>query len=163
MRQADATRAEIAARYYAGNAEALSIRYENIAFEVVHSDLLPLIAGRTGSALDVGAGSGRDAAWLFRNGWDVTAVEPSRALLAQARRIHSATSVRWVCDKLPALSTIISTPTTHFDLILLSAVWMHVDPNEAPAAVETITAWFGQLIVQEWRFGCSPGIFRCGS
>jgi SAM-dependent methyltransferase len=115
----------------------LAIKYENLSFEEIHLDLLPLIEGRTGRALDVGAGSGRDAAWLSKQGWMVTAVEPSEALLKHAKIIHSDSPIRWLADGLPELHKA-RLGSESFDLILLSAVWMHVDPEDTQTAVKTV-------------------------
>ena len=49
-------------------------------------NLLPRPPGR---ALDVGAGTGRDAAWLARLGFQVVAVEPSGVLRGHAIGIVS--------------------------------------------------------------------------
>jgi SAM-dependent methyltransferase len=133
----DAQRGSIAAEYYARNFLELSLRYEQTAFENIHADLLPLLKGTNGRALDIGAGSGRDAAWLAGRGWKVVAADPSEAMLSEARRLHPNVSVHWVRDKLPDL-TMISAEPTAFDLILLSAVWMHVAPSDRAAAVATI-------------------------
>ncbi|MCY4198668.1 MAG: methyltransferase domain-containing protein [Gammaproteobacteria bacterium] len=62
---------------YERDAEALAERYERIEFERVHCEVLELLPKAGASVLDVGAGSGRDAAWFAANGYQVTAVEPS--------------------------------------------------------------------------------------
>ena len=54
--------------------------------------------------LDVGAGTGRDAAWLARLGHEVVAVEPSAAMRAEAERRHPAARIRWIDDRLPGLA-----------------------------------------------------------
>ena len=116
--------------WYDRNAEALSNRYESLKFEEVHGwllDLLPTIPH--GFALDIGAGSGRDAAWLASQGFSVWAVEPSRRLREQGQLCHRNPAIRWLDDSLPGLSKV-RAEEQRFDLILLSAVWMHIPPQE---------------------------------
>ena len=49
-------------------------RYEALEFPDVHGALLALLPSPEGAlALDVGAGSGRDAAWLAEQGFQVVA------------------------------------------------------------------------------------------
>jgi hypothetical protein len=62
-----------------------------------------------GAALDVGFGSGRDAAWLARSGWRAVAVEPVEALLAGARRLHGERGIYWLDDSLPCLERVQAT------------------------------------------------------
>jgi SAM-dependent methyltransferase len=134
-----------AERYYEERSEVLLRKYEQVGFEAVHSDLLGLIAGQTGSALDVGCGSGRDAAWLARHRWRVTAVDPSIAMLEGAKRIHRSLRIRWIKDGLPKLEKVVSLGTA-YDLVLLSAVWMHIPENrqaESAATVARLTAHGG--------------------
>ena len=50
-----------------------------------------------GRALDLAAGEGRNAIWLARRGWDVTAADFSQVALDRGRRIAGETTVRWVC------------------------------------------------------------------
>jgi len=137
MQPDKAVKADISARYYTDNADLLSVKYERVTFEEIHPDLVRVLDDRTGNALDIGAGSGRDAAWLSKHGWSVTAVEPSMALLCRAKRRHSDVQIRWVRDSLPNLSAIhpIAGP---FDLILLSAVWMHIDPKQETIAISRL-------------------------
>lgn len=51
-----------------------------------------------GRALDIAAGEGRNAIWLARRGWDVTAVDFSEVALDKARRLAARAGVRvdWV-------------------------------------------------------------------
>ncbi|NVJ63025.1 MAG: hypothetical protein HWD84_02230, partial [Flavobacteriaceae bacterium] len=53
--------------YYSKNAETLSQQYNSIGFEKVHRDWISEIPEK-GFALDVGAGSGRDARYLAAKG-----------------------------------------------------------------------------------------------
>ncbi|RUT67608.1 SAM-dependent methyltransferase, partial [Flavobacterium cupreum] len=62
--------------HYEQNAQELVDRYESLSFEHVHADLLDLLPAPGATILDVGAGSGRDAAWFAARGYDVVAVEP---------------------------------------------------------------------------------------
>ncbi|UHC17813.1 methyltransferase domain-containing protein [Methylobacterium currus] len=112
--------AAFTARYEAVSAGALWGRLQN---------LLPSGAGRL--ALDVGAGSGRDAAWLVGLGFEVVAAEPAAGMRAEGRRLHP--ELRWIDDRLPAL-TAVHRLGLSYDLVLLSAVWMHLPPGERPRA-----------------------------
>src|SRR5690606_32527632 len=61
---------------YHAKASVLAARYEAVAAETVHAALLSFLPQGAGLlALDVGAGSGRDAAWLAGLGYEVVAVE----------------------------------------------------------------------------------------
>ena len=50
-----------------------------------------------GRALDLAAGEGRNAIWLARRGWDVTAVDFSQAGLDKGRRLAGELAIEWVC------------------------------------------------------------------
>ena len=59
----------------------------------------------TGRALDVGCGSGRDAVYLAKQGWSVTAVDSVDKALASARRraAEEGVEVQWVKGDVAAL------------------------------------------------------------
>ncbi len=116
-----------AARYYSQHADELLARYKGVSFEAVHADLMPYLPPHPGQALDVGAGSGRDATWLANRGWSVVAVEPCTALRDGGRRLHPDANILWLDDTFPDLSATRRT-RRRFELLLLSAVWMHVAP-----------------------------------
>lgn len=113
--------------HYEQHASRLVEQYESLSFQEVHASLLDLLPPPGGTVLDIGAGSGRDAAWFAANGYDVVAVEPSDAMLAHARKLHPSTRIHWVSDSLPDLANVRRLGLS-FDLILLSAVWMHIPP-----------------------------------
>lgn len=123
---------------YNRNAQKYFNQYQSLTFEQVHSDWLPLLEKTSGLALDVGAGSGRDALALAERGWDVVAVEPAAELrrLGEAATIHQ--SIQWVDDSVPDLSEIRKL-SYRFDLILVSAVWMHVAPSSRERAFRILT------------------------
>lgn len=126
-----------AARYYSQHADELLERYERVTFEAVHADLIPYLPKLPGIAVDVGAGSGRDAAWLAARGWTVVAVEPSKLLRENGYRLHPEARIEWIDDALPHLPRTLKLKQK-FDLILLSAVWMHVPPASQEAALAAL-------------------------
>jgi len=113
-------------------------QYEQLDPESVHAaflDSLPDGADRL--ALDIGAGSGRDAAWLRRKGFEVVAVEPAPGMRLAGRSLHPDPLIRWMDDRLPSLAA------THrlglaFDVILLSGVLMHVPPSDRARAFRKV-------------------------
>ena len=76
-------------------------KYESLAFETVQADVLDLIPQKPGAILDVGTGSGRDASWFARKGWDVVALDAAAKMLDQAKLIHPEPQIRWEHDRLP--------------------------------------------------------------
>ncbi|MFE2872001.1 MULTISPECIES: class I SAM-dependent methyltransferase [unclassified Embleya] len=111
---------------YGPDAEALARRYTSTTFEAVHASILPWLPSSPGRVLDIGAGSGRDAAALARRGHHVVAVEPTDELRRIGRRSHPGVDIEWVDDALPALARV----RGRYDLVLMSAVWMHLDEAE---------------------------------
>jgi SAM-dependent methyltransferase len=90
-----------AVNWYDDRAGELAQRYEAVAAEKVHAWVVPSLPTSPALILDVGAGSGRDAAWLISRGFEVVAVEPSAGMLAEAQRLHPSPSIRWLSDSLP--------------------------------------------------------------
>ena len=123
--------------HYDQNAEQLVSQYESLTFEHVHPALLDLLPAPGATILDVGAGSGRDAAWFAAKGYDVVAIEPSEAMRSLARQRHPSPRIHWIADSLPDLAQVRRLGLT-FDLILLSAVWMHVPPTSRQRALRKL-------------------------
>jgi len=142
---------------YAEQADTLAAQYESVSFEEVHAPVLHLLPGPPGRALDIGAGTGRDAAALAARGFSVVAVEPTAALRAHGARIHAGQPIIWLDDGLPDLA-VLAGRAERFDLILLTAVWMHLDEAERERAMARLAALAqaGARIVMTLRHGPVP-------
>lgn len=92
---------------YDADAARFANQFESLSPAEVHDGYLDLIPRpRDGTALDVGAGSGRDAAWLASHGYTVTAVEPAQAMRLEGQRRHPEEAIRWLDDRLPGLTQV---------------------------------------------------------
>src|SRR5580658_9586367 len=80
---------------YASEAEALIKQYESISFDQVHREVLHLLPRAPCRVVDIGAGTGRDAAGFAALGHAVLAVEPTAALRARAMEIHPSPLIEW--------------------------------------------------------------------
>ncbi|WP_457809104.1 HNH endonuclease domain-containing protein [Kushneria sp. EE4] len=142
---------------YSENAERFFAQYQQLNFDEVHGDWLHHLPERAGLALDMGAGSGRDAAALAQRGWEVLAVEPAAGLRTLGEESTAGLSVQWLDDALPGLNQV-RTLGYRFELILVSAVWMHLPVGEQQRAFRVLTdllAPSGVLVIT-LRHGPSP-------
>ena len=116
-------------KFYDDNAERLFNDYVSLSFYDIFQDVAVFFSNSITTVLDVGAGSGRDAAALADMGFYVTAVEPSERMRTLASSRYKSEKISWVNDSLPLLREVIKNQQT-FDLILISAVWMHLSVQE---------------------------------
>lgn len=122
---------------YEQEAPELLQRYELMPFDKAHASRLDLIPPAPIRVLDIGAGTGRDAAWFAARGDSVTAIEPTRAMREGAIALHPAPNIRWIDDSLPALTSV---QGEAFDLVWMSAVWMHFDADERACMMPNVAA-----------------------
>jgi SAM-dependent methyltransferase len=122
---------------YAEQAHVLIAQYESVPFLDKHAAILHLIPGAPCRVLDVGAGTGADAAWLAGRGHQVVAVEPTRELREPGMALHASSVIEWGDDGLPDLDVITRSGRT-FDRIMLTAVWMHLDERERRRAMPVL-------------------------
>jgi len=142
---------------YGNRAADLAAQYESITFEDVHRDVLHLFPDEPGHVLDIGAGSGRDAAALALRGHWVVAVEPTQELRAEGQRLHPLATLQWLDDQLPELLAVRDLGR-RFDVILLTAVWMHLDTAERETAMHAVALLLqvGGIVVMSLRHGPVP-------
>jgi 2-polyprenyl-3-methyl-5-hydroxy-6-metoxy-1,4-benzoquinol methylase len=89
-----------------------------------------------GTAIDVGAGEGRNAVWLASRGWSVTAVDFSRVGLDKADQLASEHSVE--------VSTVCAdattwTPAAPVDLVVLS--YLQLPSDQQRTVLEHAATW----------------------
>jgi len=122
---------------YSEEADALVRQYESISFADVHSQVLHLIPADPSRILDIGSGTGRDAAALAAMGHQVTAVEPTAELRLKAQALHPSPRIEWTDDSLPDLSSLAHCDGG-FDVVMLTAVWMHLDEHQRRRAMPNV-------------------------
>lgn len=153
-------------QFYKNNNEQLIQQYNSVSFESVHQDWLEFLPQNGSLIVDVGAGSGRDALWLYDHHYQVIAVDPVVEFFEQFKknsphnypaRNYPNSKFEWVVDSLPELNQL-QKYTRQVSLILLSAVWMHLTTEERIQSFHTFSKLNKQngLLVISLRHGKSP-------
>jgi len=142
---------------YAEEAKELFKLYEAIATADAHRAVLHLIPPAPSRILDIGSGTGRDAAWFASQGHRVVAVEPTDAMRIPAMALHPSPAIEWLNDSLPDLA-LLRTRGETFDLVMLSAVWMHLDEAQRRRAMPNLAALVrpGGTVIMKIRHGPVP-------
>jgi SAM-dependent methyltransferase len=124
---------------------------------MLHQALVPHLPSAPAAVLDMGVGSGRDAAWLAGQGHSVIAVEPSATMRGRPAASPAA-GHHLDADSLPGLEAVFRLGAA-FDVILLSAVWMHVPPADRPRAFRKLLTLLkpGGTLALSLRLG-PPGL-----
>lgn len=140
---------------YDRDAEKLVKQYESCPFETVYEKIMHFFPTSPCRVLDIGAGSGRDAAGLARRGHTVTAVEPTDAMREAGKKLHADTPITWVDDAFPGLDSLLG---ADFDFILTQAVWMHLTEEERAASMNRVAELLvpGGKMVLSLRHGPVP-------
>lgn len=142
---------------YGETADVLVTQYESRTFADVHRGLLPLLPAAPARALDIGAGTGRDAAALAALGHTVLAVKPTPEMRAHGQRLHLSPAIEWLDDSLPELARV-RDRNERFDLVMMTAVWMHLDEAERTRAMASVAGLVapGGLMTLSLRHGPVP-------
>ncbi len=82
-----------------------------------------------GTALDLGAGEGRNAVWLAQQGWQVTAVDFSDVGLAEAEQLAAAAGVEMSTTCADLIGD--RPPPRAFDLV--AVLYVHLPASVRPA------------------------------
>ena len=142
---------------YAEEADELFKRYEGIPAADAHRAVLHLIPASSSRVLDIGSGTGRDAAWFASQGHRVVAVEPTDAMRIRAMALHPSQAIEWLNDSLPELA-LLRARAEEFDLVTLTAVWMHFDERQRRQAMPNLGALLrlGGTLIMKIRHGPVP-------
>jgi SAM-dependent methyltransferase len=142
---------------YADEAEELFKCYESFSAADAHRTVLHLIPAAPSRILDIGSGTGRDAAWFAGLGHRVVAVEPTDAMRVPAMALHQSPRIEWLNDSLPDLAGLLARGEK-FDVVMLTAVWMHLDEPQRQSAMPNIAslARAGGAVIMTLRHGPVP-------
>jgi SAM-dependent methyltransferase len=121
--------------FYRNNAKEVAERYESVVNDLSKHFSDAFNTGR--KVLDIGCGSGRDLALLQKLGYECYGVDPTQQFVQIAQEIHPELKNRIIQDSLPDLSVPFD---GGFDGVLCSAVLMHIEVEQLPAAAKAIKA-----------------------
>jgi SAM-dependent methyltransferase len=142
---------------YAEEAEALAVQYESITFAQTQGSIFHLIPPHPCRVLDIGAGTGRDAAGFAALGHRVLAVEPTDELRSRAQVLHPHPNIEWLDDGLPDLARVRARGEM-FDVVTLNAVWMHLDETQRRRAMPNVASLVSPdgMVSLSLRYGPVP-------
>lgn len=111
--------------YYAGDAAVCAAQYEDADVQALH-DILGSVAKTHSRVLEIGGGSGRDAAYLSRLSCRVTYTDGCREMVDEAIQLHPelAENARVAAFPLSQDDDLLG---ESFDLVLCVGVIMHLD------------------------------------
>ena len=124
---------------YAEQAAVLVERWRGGSFGEEHGVVAHLLPRAPGRVLDIGAGIGNDAAAFAAMGHSVVAVEPTGELRRAALALYPSPRIEWLDDSLPELA-VLRARGERFDLVMLQAVWMHLDEAQRRRAMPLVAA-----------------------
>jgi SAM-dependent methyltransferase len=130
--------------FYDNAAAETAAAYETVNFQPVLDRILETVSVVHGHAsagarrtqlLDIGCGSGRDAAFFHAQGFEVTGTDAGEAMLREARRYHPELQGRLLHHSLP---TPLPFADDRFAVVTAMAVLMHLREKDLPGAFAEI-------------------------
>lgn len=119
--------------------------------------------GEVGRVLDLGSGQGRNSLHLARRGFDVTAVDSSRAAIQELRRqaLREGLEIEAVCEDIRDLSV----DAGRYDAVVCVTVLCHLAAESIPAIMQRICRGLrpGGLVLAEEFTDEDPGARGSGA
>lgn len=120
--------------FYDKNAEDFCIKHDSVRLDPFHKAVRENIS--VGSRIiEIGCGSGRDAARSLADGYDIYALDGSKGLLAQIPRFHPELKDRLLFGILPCK---LDFAEGYFDGFYSVACLMHLYEKELPEALKEL-------------------------
>ncbi len=120
--------------YYENNAKDLSQRYESAKVDNIHSLLLNAFPSKS-YLLEIGCGSGRDAGFMYQNGYDVLAIDGSIEMIVEAKRCHPELAGKLEVVKIPDE---LCFESASFDGVYCIATLMHLEKDMIDQTIEKV-------------------------
>jgi cyclopropane fatty-acyl-phospholipid synthase-like methyltransferase len=137
--------------YYEQNSSNLSSRYESADVFEIHKFLLQTF-DKNSELLEIGCGSGRDASFMSKNDFNITAIDGSKNMISEAKNIHPELSKKLFHKTLPNDLEF----DKKFDGIYSIATLMHLSKNDLKITISKIY----NLLNQNGKFLMSVSLFR---
>lgn len=136
--------------YYESNTERYAAETFFADMSKQYQRFLPLLKNGV-KILDVGSGSGRDACYFQKQGYQVTALEPSKNLGREIRKVFSG---EIVCSDIQSYQ-----PTERYDGIWACASLIHLQEEEVLQFFEKIDQYLADngIVYASGKSGISTG------
>ena len=136
--------------YYESNAERYAAETISADMSEQYQRFLPLLK-KGAKILDVGSGSGRDACYFQKQGYQVTALEPSKNLCREIRKVFSG---EIVCSEVQNYR-----PTERYDGIWACASLIHLQEEEILCFFKKIDMYLNDngIVYVSGKSGISTG------
>ena len=136
--------------YYESNAEHYAAETFSADMSKQYQRFLPLLKNGV-KILDVGSGSGRDACYFQKQGYQVTALEPSKNLCREIRKVFSG---EIVCSNIQNYR-----PTERYDGIWACASLIHLQEEEILCFFKKIDMYLNDngIVYASGKSGISTG------
>ena len=136
--------------YYESNAERYAAETFSADLSEQYQRFLPLLKDGA-KVLDVGSGSGRDAWYFQKQGYQVTALEPSKNLCREIRKVFSG---EIVCSNIQSYQ-----PTERYDGIWACASLIHLQEEEILCFYKKIDMYLNDngIVYASGKSGISTG------
>jgi SAM-dependent methyltransferase len=140
---------------YASASPKLIERYNSVSSLELFRPMIDLLPSSPARVVDIGAGPGRDAAWLASMGHTVLAVEPVKEFRNAGMAAYSRLKIEWIDDRLPEL--VETKRRGQYEFVVLCAVWQHLDEGQRIIAMRNLAELTGPsgLMIMSLRHG--PG------
>lgn len=137
--------------YFNDRAEELARQYNALDRAKVHADLLAALPqGQALRVLDIGAGSGADAAMFADLGHAVTAAEPAETLADIGKEVFKNKNIKWNTDVLPEMKEATEAREC-FDVVTSVGVLQYVDKESRASSLSkmfSLAAKGGHIEIQ---------------
>lgn len=137
--------------FYETNFKNLSLKYENADVRKIQELLLTTFEEKA-KLLEVGCGSGRDASFMTKNHFNVIAIDGSKNMIDEAKKIHPELSNKLFHKTLPNDLEF----DTKFDGIYSIATLMHLSKGDLEKTILKIY----DLLNPAGKFSMSVSLFR---
>ena len=136
--------------YYESNAEHYAAETIYADMSEQYQSVLPLLK-KGAKILDVGSGSGRDACYFQKQGYQVTALEPSNNLCREIRKVFSG---KIICSDIQNYR-----PTERYDGIWACASLIHLQEEEVLCFFRKIDMYLNDngIVYASGKSGISTG------
>ncbi len=138
--------------YYETNASQLAKRYESAKVEALHT-LLTNTFPKNSKLLEIGCGSGRDTKFMMERGYQVTAIDGSKEMINEAKKIHHTLTPYLFVKQLPYG---LDFQENLFDGVYSIATLMHLTKEEISQTIKNVHT----LLKEKGKFLFSVSIER---